>query len=186
VLLGNKFDENFVLNFSGILYDALMTALTLTYNRSKHITKINLLNESFVPQLLHAKHPLYTLGNKQRLEQVFVIILNNALDELVKISPIQKRLLSINVKEENDLIKIEFKDNAGGIDEEILPNIFNAFESSKESSGMGVGLNIAQQIINDHQGEIRAFNSNKGAVFEISLPNHTLHSNQETKLLEYC
>lgn len=66
-----------------------------------------------------------------------------------------------------DIIKIIIKDNAGGIEPTMLPHIFDIFKSSKPQSGMGVGLNIAKSIIEDHGGKITARNEDGGAVFEI-------------------
>lgn len=151
------------------LYDSLVTALTITYNRAKHISAIYIQNNRFAMATPKGKYAFFTRGYKQRLEQVFVIIINNALDELVKIEPIEDRRLSITLQEKGKNIIIRFEDNAGGIEESMLPKIFNAFESSKESSGMGVGLNIASQIIHDHDGTLTASNGEKGAIFEITL-----------------
>jgi C4-dicarboxylate-specific signal transduction histidine kinase len=41
--------------------------------------------------------------------------------------------------------------------------------SSKEHSGMGVGLNIAKKIVEEQEGTIIAFNEDEGAVFEVRL-----------------
>jgi signal transduction histidine kinase len=48
-----------------------------------------------------------------------------------------------------------------------MDNIFDAFKSTKESSGMGVGLNIAQKIVLENDATISAYNEDNGAVFEI-------------------
>lgn len=49
---------------------------------------------------------------KQRIEQVWVI-LNNALDELIKIEAFEKRYLSVKIFREDEAIVVRFKDNAG-------------------------------------------------------------------------
>ena len=49
----------------------------------------------------------------------------------------------------------------------MLPHIFDIFKSSKPQSGMGVGLNIAKSIVEDHGGTMIARNEGDGAVFEI-------------------
>ena len=64
---------------------------------------------------------------------------------------------------------IRFKDSAGGIKEEIINDIFEPFISSKEHSGMGVGLNIAKKIVDEQDGIIKDYNEDFGAVFEIRL-----------------
>lgn len=106
---------------------------------------------------------------KQRIEQVWIIVINNALDELIKIDDYEKRVLNIFLFEEKDEIVVKFKDSAGGIKEDILEDIFEPFVSSKEHSGMGVGLNIAKKIVDEQDGNIKAYNEDNGAVFEIRL-----------------
>ncbi|MFW3346646.1 ATP-binding protein, partial [Aliarcobacter butzleri] len=64
-------------------------------------------------------------------------------------------------------IIVKFKDNAGGIKEDIINDFFESFVSSKDHSGMGVGINIAKKIIEEQNGEIMAYNQDAGAVFEI-------------------
>ena len=106
---------------------------------------------------------------KQRMEQVWIIVINNALDELIKIDNYEDRILNINIFEDNNEIIIKFKDTAGGINKEIISDIFEPFISSKLHSGMGVGLNIAKKIVDEQDGKIRAYNEDSGAVFEIKL-----------------
>jgi len=152
------------------LYELLISSLVLSYNRSKQIVAITINDKTF--DLSLSKHEYSFMGcvQKQRIEQVWVIILNNALDELIKLESFEKRSLIVKMFIENDTIVVQFKDNAGGIDEKILPRIFEPFESTKESSGIGIGLNIAQQIVTQNSGKINAYNENSGAVFEVRLP----------------
>lgn len=152
------------------IYSTLITALTMAYNRSKQVCPILLNDEEFsLNNIDKNKYVYQSKIQKQRIEQVWIIILNNALDELVKIDNYENRLLKINLYEENNYIIVRFIDNAGGIKEDIIDNIFQPFISSKEHSGMGVGLNIAKKIIEQQEGEIVAFNKDKGAIFEIKL-----------------
>ncbi|MBP6497775.1 MAG: response regulator [Campylobacteraceae bacterium] len=69
-----------------------------------------------------------------------------------------------------DKVLISFWDNAGGIDTKILPRIFEPFESTKESSGIGIGLNIAHGIVSQNGGKIEAYNYQGGALFEVRFP----------------
>ncbi len=153
------------------IYHTLITSLTLLYNRSKQISKIKLNGELFKIGFDKDKELYVCCVQKQRVEQTWVIIINNALDELVKIDNFEDRLIDINIKctDDNKNIVIKIKDNAGGIPNDINENIFEPFVSTKESSGMGVGLNIAKKIIEDQNGIIRAYNEDDGAVFEIRL-----------------
>ncbi len=152
------------------VYESVISALILSYNRSKQVVTITINKVPF--SLTTSKQAYHFTCNlqKQRIEQVWIIILNNALDELVKIDSFEKRALNIDVFEEKEHVIVRFHDNAGGIDSKILPRIFEPFESTKESSGIGIGLNIAQQIVLQNGGEIVAFNEHNGAVFEVRFP----------------
>lgn len=152
------------------LYELLLSSLALSYNRSKQIVTITINDKPFDLNLPKNEYTFMSCVQKQRIEQVWVIILNNALDELIKLESFEKRSLIVKIFKENNTVVVQFKDNAGGIDEKILPRIFEPFESTKESSGIGIGLNIAQQIVTQNNGEIRAYNEDKGAIFEVRLP----------------
>ncbi len=152
------------------LYELLLSSLALSYNRSKQIVAITINDKPFDFNLPKQEYSFMGCVQKQRIEQVWVIILNNALDELIKIEKFEKRFLDVKIFQEEGSIVVCFKDNAGGIDEKILPRIFEPFESTKESSGIGIGLNIAQQIVTQNNGTISAYNEDEGAVFEVRLP----------------
>jgi PAS domain S-box-containing protein len=149
------------------IYESVVSALILSYNRSKQVVGITINQTPFSLQTPKRTHYWVCHLQKQRIEQVWLIILNNALDELIKIDTFEKRKLNIEIFEENTEVVVRFCDKAGGIDPKILPRIFEPFESTKESSGIGIGLNIAQQIVLQNDGEIRAYNEEDGAVFEV-------------------
>ncbi len=149
--------------------NTIITALTISYNRSKQISRVYINDNLFTLKLKNNFLTFKSLVQKQRLEQVWIIIVNNALDELIKIDDYEKRELKIYIKENKDKIIISFKDNGGGINNDILDKIFEPFSSNKDYSGMGIGLNIAQKIIDEQDGTIKAYNENDGAVFEINL-----------------
>ncbi len=152
------------------LYSTIITALTMAYNRSKQVSRI-ILNGKLFSLETSAKdtYEFFVHGQKQRIEQVWVVIINNAIDELIKIDDYEKRLLTIDIFTQESKTIVRFKDNAGGIDASLLPKIFDPFVSTKEHSGMGVGLNIAKKIIDEQGGELLAFNEADGAVFEVRL-----------------
>ncbi|MDD3343095.1 MAG: PAS domain S-box protein [Sulfurospirillaceae bacterium] len=152
------------------IYETLISALILSYNRSKQVVKISLNGVIFDPSVSKNALTFWCNVQKQRIEQVWIIILNNALDELVKIESFEKRSLLIETTIKRKQLIVRISDNAGGIAHDILPRIFEPFESTKMSSGIGIGLNIAHSIIEQNDGTIIAYNSGDGAVFEVSLP----------------
>jgi len=152
------------------LYSTILTALTMAYNKSKQISKIYINDKLFdIDNIDKNEYIFNSKVQKQRLEQVWVIILNNALDELIKIDDYEKRAIYISIFEDESDIVIKFKDNAGGINKDIINDIFEPFVSLKEQGGMGVGLNIAKKIVDEQSGVIKAYNEDNGAVFEIRL-----------------
>jgi C4-dicarboxylate-specific signal transduction histidine kinase len=152
------------------IYSTIITALTMTYNRSKQISRIYLNHKLFnIDDINKNELQFMCEVQKQRVEQVWIVIINNALDELAHCEDYEKRVLNIFIEEQNEEIVISFEDNAGGIKPEILKTLFEPFISSKTHSGMGVGLNISKKIIEHQNGKIMAFNKNNGAVFEVRL-----------------
>ena len=149
------------------IYSTIITSAILAYNKIKHISNIYINSKLF--DLSMSKDTGIYLANvqKQRIEQVWIIIINNAMDELIKIDGFNNRRLDINIVKNENMIKVLFKDNAGGIKKDMMESLFEPFKGSKESSGMGVGLSIAKKIIDDQDAEIKAYNEDDGAVFEV-------------------
>jgi len=117
-------------------------------------------------------------GYENELIQVFINLLNNARDELLKLDG--KRLIFITITKEQDSIKISFQDNGGGVPKEILPNIFESHFTTKADDGTGIGLYMSRMIVENMNGSIEASNqdfeyegnSYFGANFTISFLNH--------------
>lgn len=111
-------------------------------------------------------------GNEDRLIQVFVNLLRNALNA---VEPGSGR---IEVKSEavrgfgEWQTSIRFEDNGSGIPPEVLPDIFDAFVTTRlDSKGTGLGLTVAEGIITQHGGTISAANrAEGGACLEVRLP----------------
>jgi len=103
----------------------------------------------------------------RHLNQVFIQILENAIDAVDK-----KGEIRIRTWQEEDCIYIQFNDNGCGISEENIPNIFEpGFTTKGTRVGTGLGLAICFRIVEDHGGEIDVKSQEKqGATFSIRLP----------------
>jgi two-component system NtrC family sensor kinase len=112
-----------------------------------------------------------TLGNPDRLMQVFVNLLSNALYAIQGEGRIVVRSRQGMLQERESVI-ITVEDNGAGIPEEVLPNLFDAFVSTRlDSRGTGLGLTVASGIVVQHGGTITAANRPEGgARIEIILP----------------
>lgn len=108
--------------------------------------------------------------SKNDLVQVLLNLIKNSVDSFIT-HKITKPAIHINVTKENGFIIIALKDNAGGIDEEIMEHIFSPYRTSKGDQGTGLGLYMCKVIIEEHlNGTISAHNIQDGAQFTIKLP----------------
>ena len=152
------------------IYETLVYAARIVYNRTKYVAPIYLNGVLFDLNTPAQGVRHYCPAIREKLEQVWIIMLNNATDEFLHSSiPYESRRIDMDIVPESDRISVRIRDNARGIPENILTTLFDPFVSSKTHSGMGIGLNIAQSIIHEHDGEITAHNDN-GAVFTVTLP----------------
>lgn len=153
------------------IYSTLIYATRMIYTRAKNITPIYINGVKFTPDLNENYEYIEGDAIKDKIEQVWIIILNNACDEFLNSKlDFTQRKLNIIIKKENDDIILFFNDNAGdGIPDDIIKDIFEPFKSTKVHCGMGVGLSVAKQIVEQHNGKIEAYNENKLAVFKIKI-----------------
>ncbi len=84
---------------------------------------------------------------------------------------IKNKKITISNYTDEDYNYFTFEDNAGGIKEEIIKDIFNLNVSGrKEKGGTGTGLYLSKIIVEKYNGTISVENKNKGACFTIKLP----------------
>jgi len=109
-------------------------------------------------------------GYPNELQQVVVVILNNAKDALISSSTLSAEITIMLTKEDGYNI-IEISDNAGGIEESIVEKIFEPYFTTKhKSQGTGLGLYIAKVIVEESlNGDLSMHNKSDGAHFKIKL-----------------
>ncbi|HZS55703.1 MAG TPA: HAMP domain-containing sensor histidine kinase [Bryobacteraceae bacterium] len=111
------------------------------------------------------------LGNADRLVQVFVNLLRNAL--LAVSAGGEIRIESKHLQRGgNDWVCCTVLDDGPGIPPNILPNLFEAFVTTRlDARGTGLGLTVAEGIVTQHGGTISASNRpSGGACLEVTLP----------------
>lgn len=103
--------------------------------------------------------------------QVLINIIKNARDAMLEKGTINREI-SLHVDCTHTHFVIEIQDNAGGIPEEIIDQIFARYFSTKNSqNGTGLGLYMSKKIIEEHcLGKISVKNRDNGALFTIELP----------------
>jgi PAS domain S-box-containing protein len=109
------------------------------------------------------------LGDKSKLEQVFINLLMNGGESMRG----EGRLtVSTEVAPGGDVVQIRFQDTGPGIPENLLSRLFDPFFTTKEvGKGVGLGLSISYGIIQKHLGRISVERTGKeGTTFVIELP----------------
>ena len=108
-----------------------------------------------------------------QLNQVFLNLLNNAIDALSECSRQDSLTLRISTETEGKQVKITIADNGVGMSEQTQKQLFDPFFTTKEvGKGMGLGLAIAHQIITEKHGGQITCNSTvgQGTIFTLVIP----------------
>ncbi|WHZ03419.1 HAMP domain-containing sensor histidine kinase [Neobacillus sp. YX16] len=136
----------------------------------EHYSEIALYQEKEL--LLDAPYPVSLIGDKERIHQLMVILIDNAMKYTKEGGKI---IISCSQTSHSVLIKVQ--DNGIGIEEENMPKIFDRFfqvdKSRTEEAGAGLGLAIAKWIIDKHYGKVKVHSKvGVGTSFEIIFPKN--------------
>ena len=118
---------------------------------------------------------------ENELVQIYINIINNAIDAFEDFKEVDySKYIFIEIKKTDSSLEIKIKDNAGGIEDEIMNRIFEPYFTTKdEKQGTGLGLFMCNEIVTKHlKGDIQALSSTfsyegkeyKGTTFKITLP----------------
>lgn len=105
-------------------------------------------------------------GVESQLHQVILNLLLNAIDAA---KPNTKIIISLFSK--TDVVEIWVQDSGEGIQESISRQIFDPFFTTKSNTGIGLGLFVCQQLVQNHNGKILLDSAkSKGTIFKVVLP----------------
>ena len=111
----------------------------------------------------------------EQINRVFFNLIKNSIEsihEKAKKTNVFKKIIDIEIIENNDYITINITDNGVGFSNKDGKELIKPYFTTKEK-GSGLGLSIVNKIINDHNGTIIFLNQTNGAKVEIKLPiNH--------------
>jgi signal transduction histidine kinase len=109
------------------------------------------------------------LCNPIQIQQVLVNLFNNSIDAFEE-NGTRLREIHLIINKTNEFGTIAIRDTGSGISETMLSVIFELYQSSKPN-GLGIGLWLSKEIIDQHSGAILIRNhSEGGAIAEISIP----------------
>jgi signal transduction histidine kinase len=109
------------------------------------------------------------IGDANRLEQVLINLLSNALDALRTVRP--PRRLTVDSFVGDGRVCVTVTDNGPGVAADAVPRLFRPFATTKGRKGTGLGLYISRQLIREAEGDLELVpRSERGARFVVSLP----------------
>lgn len=115
--------------------------------------------------------PVQVIGDEDRLKQLLLILLDNAL----KYTP-QEGKVTLGLRQRGQFVEVLVRDTGVGIPREDLPHVFERFyradpARSRDPGGTGLGLAIARWIVEQHGGDITIDSQpGKGTLFTVRLP----------------
>ncbi|TWI59333.1 sensor histidine kinase [Halalkalibacter nanhaiisediminis] len=109
----------------------------------------------------------YTFGNPEKMQQVLVNMIKNAIE-----ATLNKKAVTISLSKDNEYIYIDITDQGVGLSEDEIKKIGTPFYSTKEK-GTGLGLSVSFSIIRAMNGQIMTTSDmGKGTTFTIKLPQY--------------
>lgn len=167
LLLAQFQKPNHYVNFESI---SLRKIILKSINQVKPLAKVKNIS------LKNKIHEYQIEANPYNLTELFVILLDNA----IKYSPKNKKI-EITSQKIDHTILINFRDQGVGISKKDLPHIFDRFyradtaRSKQGKNGFGLGLSIAQKIVQQHKGSINVTSiPGEGSLFTVKLPQKQL------------
>ncbi|MDO3431578.1 ATP-binding protein [Rhizobium sp. CBN3] len=109
---------------------------------------------------------LQVMGNRIRLEQVLINLLQNALEAVAPKAEAGR--VEVRTSTDADMVTLTVVDNGPGISPEIRKGLFTPFNTSKES-GLGLGLVISKDIVGDYGGRMEVESNGAGSRFIVHL-----------------
>jgi signal transduction histidine kinase len=110
-------------------------------------------------------------GDRARLGQVFLNLLQNAIDACAS-APGRAHRIVVRTRDIAKGVRVEIEDTGPGVSAALASNIFAPFFTTKsQSAGTGLGLYISRRIVAEHGGSLELVQTaGCGAVFRVDLP----------------
>lgn len=124
-------------------------------------------------ELTGEEGPILVRGNPILLGEV----LENLLDNALRYGSANGGPITTHIKQDSTTVTVNVRDCGTGIPESFMPHIFERFTRAQQDTtdGCGLGLAIAQSIINNHQGQLSVQSDAHGTCVTITLPLNDVH-----------
>lgn len=112
-------------------------------------------------------------ADREHLFRALSNLVRNAMQAIEAVEDKRDGLVRIAAHREGRKVIVDVADNGPGVPERARENIFKAFQGSTKKGGTGLGLVIANELIQAHGGTLKVADSNAGASFRIELPDRS-------------
>ncbi len=112
--------------------------------------------------------PLQVIGLRNEFEQVLINLLSNARDAILR-QPGRRGQITLQIGQADGFAVLRVHDNGGGIADGFESRLFQPYQTTHQE-GTGIGLYIAQLLMEKMGGSICACNRDGGAEFTLRLP----------------
>lgn len=114
-------------------------------------------------------------ADREHLFRVLSNLVRNAAQALETSETSQGRI-AVAAHREGRKVIVDVSDNGPGVPLRAREHLFKAFQASTKKGGSGLGLVIAQELVQAHGGSLTLVESGQGAQFRIELPDRSVHS----------
>ena len=126
------------------------------------------LKEANIALYIYGDSDLALLGNSVQISQVFINLLNNAIDA---VKHLKEKWIRIEVSEKNSFLQIAVTDSGQGISEDISDKMMRPFYTTKDpSQGTGLGLSISKSLVEKNKGRLYYDSLSANTRFVVLLP----------------
>jgi signal transduction histidine kinase len=133
---------------------------------------LNLPREGAIDWTIEIGPSLRVDADRDQLYRVLSNLARNALQALEQQDP-GKGHIRVSARRNGHSVSIEVVDDGPGVPEKARAHLFQPFQGSARKGGTGLGLAVAQELVAAHGGTIRLRDTDKGAAFEIEIPDRT-------------
>ena len=142
--------------------------LALLINETLALFREQMFKDNIKATIDIKSNDLFLNADADKLKQVLINLIQNALQAMASGGALR---ISAGMNGSGMVIKVG--DTGSGMDAAQLATLFEPFQTSKKA-GLGLGLTICKEIIEQHQGAISvASQKNQGTEFTIKLPSET-------------
>jgi two-component system sensor histidine kinase CiaH len=143
--------------FSQIVWECLLPFESVAYEQNAVLTE-DIHNNIFIS------------GDEKQIKQILMILLDNACKYSAN------GMIHVTLQQKREKVILSVHNSGAVISKEDLPHIFERFyraskSRSRNTGGYGLGLSIAQTIVQNHNGDIKAASSElEGTIFTVTFP----------------